>query len=112
MRELRRVLKPSGIASHRVDLQDHLNGALNNLRFSEGLWESGFFAGSGFYTNRIQYSEMLGLLEQAGFAVESLGCRRWERLPTPRARMDSRFRDLPEEELRVRGFDVLLRAAA
>ena len=104
------MLKPSGIASHRVDLQDHLSGALDNLRFSDALWESDLFAGSGFYTNRIQYGEMLGLLEQAGFAVEDLGCRRWDRLPTPRARMARRFRELPDEELRVRGFDVLLRA--
>ncbi len=112
MGELRRILKPDGIASHRVDLQDHLGGALNNLRFSEGLWESDFFAGSGFYTNRIQYGEMLGLFERAGFAVEALDCRRWDRLPTPRTRMDARFRDLPETELSVRGFDVLLRVTA
>ena len=109
MKELRRVLKPDGLASHRVDLQDHLAGALNNLRFSEARWESPFFAEAGFYTNRIQYGEMLGLFEEAGFAVEALGCRRWERLPTPRRALDPQFRDLPEQELNVRGFDVLLR---
>lgn len=112
LRELRRVLKPDGLASHRVDLQDHLAEALNNLRFSERRWESAFFAEAGFYTNRIQYSEMLGLFEEAGFAVEMLGCRRWERLPTPRQALDGQFRDLSESELRVRGFDVLLRAPA
>ena len=37
MRELHRNMKPTGIGSHRVDPQDHLAGALNNLRFPEGL---------------------------------------------------------------------------
>lgn len=109
MRELRRVLKPDGLASHRVDLRDHLAGALNNLRFSEARWESPFFAEAGFYTNRIQYGDMLALFEAAGFAVERLGCLRWERLPTPREALDPQFRDLPEEALNVYGFDVLLR---
>lgn len=109
LRELCRILKPGGVASHRVDLGDHLGGALNNLRFSERLWESQTFAGSGFYTNRIQLSEMLGLFERAGFAVELLDCRRWERLPTPVSRLAPPFRALPERELAVKGFDVLLR---
>ena len=30
-RELRRIQRTGGIGSHRVDLQDHLDGALNNL---------------------------------------------------------------------------------
>jgi len=109
MRELRRVLRDDGVCSHRVDLKDHLGGALNHLRFSERVWESEWMAGSGFYTNRIRYSEMLRLFEQAGFAVEVVSVDRWDSLPTPRARLAGGFRELPDDELCVAGFDVVLR---
>lgn len=109
MRECRRVLRPGGICSHQVDLRDHLGGALNNLRFRERTWESEFFATSGFYTNRISYSEMQHLFRQAGFVVDIIGVRRWAALPTPRSRLAKEFKDVPDEELCVSGFDVLLR---
>lgn len=108
-RQVARVLKPGGVCSHRVDLRDHLGGALNNLRFSEKLWESRFFADSGFYTNRLQMKNMLELFESAGFEVDVVDIRRWQALPTPRAKMDALFADLPEECLNIAGFDVLLR---
>ena len=82
---------------------------MNNLRFPEGLWESEFLARSGFYTNRIQHGEMLAIFREAGFEVEVTGVDRWERLPTPRPSLGRPFRDLPEEELNVLAFDVLLR---
>lgn len=109
MCELRRILRKGGCCSHRVDLKDHLGGALNNLRFSERLWESEFMACSGFYTNRIRYSEMLQLFEQAGFTIEIRDVRRWSKLPTPRRNLAKAFRALPEDELLVTGFDVVLR---
>lgn len=111
MRELRRVSRPDGISSHRVDLRDHLGGSLNNLRFSPRLWESGWMAKSGFYTNRIQYGEMIGLFRQAGFGVEILSVERWASLPTPRRALNVSFRSLPDDDLLVSGFDVLLRPA-
>ena len=46
LRELRRVIRPDGVCSHRIDLMDHLGGALNNLRFSEESWESAWMAGA------------------------------------------------------------------
>ena len=64
MRELRRVLHADGISSHWVDLEDHLGGALNNLRFPESVWESPFMTRGDFYTNRIRYSEMLALFKE------------------------------------------------
>lgn len=109
MRELRRVLRSDGVCSHRVDLRDHLGGALNNLRFSTRLWESDWMASSGFYTNRIRYGEMMDLFGQAGFGVEVLGVDRWHSLPTPRRALNIFFRSLPNEDLLVSGFDVLLR---
>jgi len=111
MRQVRRVLSPQGVCSHRVDLQDHLGGGLNNLRFPEKFWEARWMARSGFYTNRIRFSRMLDLFQQAGFFVEVVGAQRWDALPLPRTKMAREFRDLPEQDLRVSGFDVLLTPA-
>jgi SAM-dependent methyltransferase len=106
--EMRRCLKPEGRCSHRVDLQDHLGGALNNLRFSEDVWESEFMAKSGFYTNRIRYHEFLELFRQAGFKVDLKRTLRWDRLPTPRNKLNEAFRSIPDDDLLVYGFDVVL----
>ena len=107
--ECRRVMRAGAIASHRVDLRDHLGGALNNLRFSARIWESPFFVRSGFYTNRVQCGAMLTLFEAAGFQVELGEIRRWPALPTPREALAAPFRDVADDELRIAGFDVLLR---
>jgi SAM-dependent methyltransferase len=107
--ECRRILKPSGVFSNHVDLKDHLGGALNNLRFEDSRWESPLFADSGFYTNRIRYSDMLERFRAAGFEIVWSEPKRWKELPTPRRRLAKQFRDLPDEELRTTGFDVLLR---
>jgi len=86
--ELHRIQKPDGLASHRVDLRDHLNGALDNLRFPDWFWENETVAGSGFYTNRIGFGGLVEAFRAAGFGVEALGCRRWDTLPKPRAGCD------------------------
>lgn len=109
MRECRRILRLEGICSHQVDLRDHLGGALNNLRFSEKIWESNFFTSSGFYTNRIQFNRMLDWFSEAGFRTEVCEIRRWNALPTSRNRLASEFNKLSDDELNVSGFDVLLR---
>jgi hypothetical protein len=68
-------------------------------------------AGSGFYTNRIRHCEMLQAFEQAGFHADVLNVDRWERLPVPIERMAEEFRHFDIEDLRVSGFDVILRPA-
>jgi SAM-dependent methyltransferase len=108
MKQCRRILRPGGVCSHRVDLRDHLGGALNNLRFSESVWESSFFANAGFYTNRIQYGPMLQLFSEAGFEVEVKEITRWDSLPTSRKKLAREFRGISDDELCVSGFDVLL----
>jgi len=107
--EMRRILHPAGVASHRIDLHDHLGGTLNNLRLSETLWESEWMARSGFYTNRLRYSDLIARFAAAGFAVEILGVERWPAPSTPRRSLAVPFRLLPEEELLISAFDVLLR---
>jgi len=104
-----RVLRPGGTAFHGVDLMDHLGGGLNNLRFSEALWESAFFANSGFYTNRLRCHEIVAALRAAGFEVALMRIVRWPALPTPRDVFAAPFRDLPEDELLIANFRVLLR---
>ena len=108
MRELRRVLAGGGVSSHRIDLADHLGGALNNLRFRRTLWESSTWSSSGFYTNRIRYREMLDLFHEAGFASDVVHVDRWDQLPTPRRKLDQEFRNQPDRDLVVSGFDVIL----
>jgi SAM-dependent methyltransferase len=109
MRALRRKLAPGGRCFHFGDLQDHLDHALNNLRFSDKIWESDWMVRSGFYTNRIGCSEMISAFEDAGFAVEYLKASRFEHMPTPRVRMARRFQDRAEQDLMVSGFSILLK---
>jgi hypothetical protein len=109
MGELRRVLSADGACSHRVDLKDHLGGALDNLRFPADLWEADWMARSGFYTNRFRYSEMLDVFQSVGFDIDIVRVDRWKALPTPRSRMALAFRELDDDELLVSAFDVVLR---
>ncbi len=109
MQELRRVLKPGGVCSHRVDLTDHFCGSLNNLRFSEKLWESQFFRSSGFYTNRIRFSEMIEIFERCGFVAEIIKVDRWDTVPLRKREFAPQFRQFDTDDLRVSGFDVILR---
>jgi SAM-dependent methyltransferase len=109
MRELRRVLKPDGLASHVVDLKDHLGGALNNMRLPSRLWEAEWMARSGFYTNRVRMGEMLDIFHAAGFHVEVQSTRRWDAPPTDVSLLAAEFQALGRDEFLVQEFDVLLR---
>jgi SAM-dependent methyltransferase len=111
MRELRRVLRPGGVCSFRVDLQDHLGGSLNNLRFSERTWESDLIARSGFYTNRIRFREMLSLFEAAGFEAQVVQTDCWHDVPLRRTKMRPEFARLDDDDLKVYGFSIVLRPA-
>jgi SAM-dependent methyltransferase len=108
MKELRRIIKNTGYCSHMIDFKDHLGGNLNNLRFSEKIWESNFMAQSGFYTNRIRYSEMLDLFQEANFKITSSEIKKWEKLPTSRANLALPFRNMSDEELLVAECSTIL----
>lgn len=107
--ELARILKRGGVCSHQVDLRDHLGGGLNNLRFSDRVWESELFARSGFYTNRINFEQMIEMFRKVGFDVEIVEVRRWDEFPIDRRHLATKFRHLPDEVLTVSGFAILLR---
>jgi SAM-dependent methyltransferase len=109
--EMRRILKPGGIASHQVDLRDHLGGGLNNMRIASRWWESEFMANAGFYTNRIRFSEMCRMFEQTGFAVEVVSTTRWNSVPVAIGKLAPEFRQLDRQDLLINSFHVLLRSA-
>lgn len=107
--EMRRVLKTNGVCSHRIDLKDHLGGSLQNLRFSERIWESRFMSGSGFYTNRLRYHELLEIFGEAGFLAEVTDRQGWNTLPIRRDRLAVPFRRMSDDDLSVSEFGVVLR---
>jgi len=110
--ELFRILKSDGVCVHRVDLKDHLGGGLNNLRFSESVWEGPVFSRSGFYTNRIRFNEMLTIFTEAGFTYTLPLVLHWESLPILRAELNGAFSQLTDDDLLVSGFDVVLKKSS
>jgi len=109
-RELYRIMKPDGVGSHWIDYRDHLDMKLNNLRFSEPVWESDFMVNSGFYTNRLPAFAIRGLFEQAGFAVELRDADLWSGgLPTPQNVMSEPFASMTPDQLMVMTNWLLLR---
>lgn len=110
-REVRRVLRSDGLASHQVDLKDHLGGALNSLRFSAATWEAEWMVSSGFYTNRLRYSQVVAAMTRAGLLPETTDIQRWDALPTARTKLAPPFRSMSDNELRVQQFDCVARVA-
>ena len=109
MKELRRIIKPHGIAIHSVDFRDHLSGGLNNLRFASRIWESHYFQHSGFYTNRLRPNEMLAMFRVAGFSVDVIHEMRWQEMPIQRHALAREFQHLPDDALMVAEIEVVLK---
>jgi SAM-dependent methyltransferase len=110
LRQMRRILKPAGLAAHTIDFRDHLQRGLNNLRFSERVWESSFMANSGFYTNRIPWPRMKLMFERSGFSVEAKRLEFWPHgLPIEQRKMAMPFREMPAEDLQISASQVVLR---
>lgn len=106
--ELVRVLSPAGLASHRVDLRDHLGGGLDNLRIRSRFWETEFLARSGFYTNRLSFTEMVDVFRMTHGFVEPRIASTWNEPPISRRSMALEFRDRPDDDLLIASFDVVL----
>lgn len=106
--ELARVLAPTGVMSHAVDLRDHLGGSLHNLRFSDATWETPRWRNAGFYTNRLSQAEMLGSFARAGLRTVRLDNDLWPAPPLDRDKMHEAFRNRSDEELRIAGFEIVL----
>lgn len=71
--EARRLLRPGGIVSAKIDYSDHYAhtdrriGRLNYLTFTEAEWQRHNHA--NHYQNRLRHQHHLSLLEDAGFRV-------------------------------------------
>jgi hypothetical protein len=107
--EMARILKPTSVSCHRVDLKDHLGGGLNSLRFSRRVWEGSLFKYSGFYTNRIRYSSYLAMFAKSGFCVKTPRIERWGEIPIARRSLDAEFKGISNDDLAVSGFDMILK---
>jgi hypothetical protein len=110
LNELRRILKPGAFSSHNIDYQDHLDFALNNLRFSENLWESSLFVESGFYTNRVPAVRLHRMFRDTGFEILQEAFGKWPTLPIPRSSLHKEFQAFTDEELLNRTSHVLMKA--
>tara|TARA_Y100001978_G_scaffold109743_1_gene97929 strand:+ start:60 stop:428 length:369 start_codon:yes stop_codon:yes gene_type:complete len=108
-KELKRILKPTGFISHNIDFQDHLDHSLNNLRFSERIWESDLFVKAGFYTNRIPAIEMHSIFRKVGFKIEQETFGKWPKLPIPRIKIHKTFKIYKDSELINRTSSVLMK---
>ncbi len=107
--QLHRVLSKDGIGVHSIDFRDHLGGGLNNLRFSERLWESSLFHNSGFYTNRIRPRVMIDMFKAAGFDVEIIHEMRWPQMPISRSSLAEPFKGYVDEDFMVREIEIITR---
>ena len=107
--ELHRLQKPAGVSSHRIDLQDHLGHSLHSLRFSHSLWESRFFARSGFYTNRLRASQIVDIFTEIGYEILSRHDNRWGVLPLERSQLHPDYSGFSDDDLLIRGLDLVVR---
>ena len=107
--EIKRILKKDGTSSHAIDLKDHLNYSLNNLRFTDKLWETEFFANSGFYTNRLSISDIIDVYKNIGFRINIMNKLTWDEIPLSRSKFAQQFKNRPLEDLLVSEFDLILK---
>ena len=52
---------------------------------------------------------MMELFKKAGFAVELVKCDKWPSVPIARSKLNEEFSTFPDDDLLVKGFDVILR---
>ena len=81
---------------------------MNNLRFSDEFWNTKLICNSGFYTNRLRRSELIEKFRLANFRYEISNSLYWNELPLPIEKLNSRFHNFDESDLKVKQFDVVL----
>ena len=108
--ECGRLLKPGGVLSSRVDLEDHYShfdralSDFNFLKFGDRSWR--LFNPSLHYQSRLRYPDYVRLLHECGFEIlrqrtSRVSDAELERLR--KLRLAPRFRDYSFDELAVKG---------
>ena len=103
---MRRILKDDGFI-FQIWFDPDLNKSLNNLRFSSWIWESNLFSNSGFYTNRLRYSQIIKIFETSGFNVQILKQKKWNKYPINIKLINKEFRNELNEELLISSFNLI-----
>jgi SAM-dependent methyltransferase len=113
LNELRRILRPDGIALMQIDYGDHFKGfdpsisSFNFLTYSEEYWRP--FQSRFQYVNRLRHSEYLALFENAGFEVIVAYPDRRPVEPAILERLAPPFQGFSEEDLFTLGALIVAR---
>jgi SAM-dependent methyltransferase len=114
--EFRRILKPGGILSLKIDYQDHYSysdksiTAYNFLQFDTKRWRR--YSPPSHYQNRLRHPEHLSLIREAGFEIlqeqtEPLTTRDLHQVKS--LKLDPRFMSMRPEELAIRASTLVCR---
>ncbi len=106
--EFRRLLTPDGLALHGIDLDDHLDGGLNHLRFSVETWERSLIRKSGFYTNRVSHSRIGAMASAAGLEVGEFYRLCWPGPRLPRVLLHPSLSGWTDQDLEICSFGLML----
>ncbi|MDP8911707.1 MAG: class I SAM-dependent methyltransferase [Actinomycetota bacterium] len=120
LRECRRLLKPDGVMSYRIDLEDHYAhfdptiSKFNFLRFSDRTWR--LLNPPLHYQSRLRYPDHVRLAERAGLEIVDEIVSRASERDLERARgleVAERFRNgYSRDDLMVKGLTIVARARA
>jgi SAM-dependent methyltransferase len=107
--ECRRLLRPDGAVSSRIDLSDHFShfdhslSPYNYLRYSDRTWR--LVNSELLHQNRLRRSDYVSVFERAGLTV--VAERPWHSGVALPEDLDPRFRDYYPEDLAVLGLRLV-----
>ncbi len=119
LKESERILKPDGVAVHRIWMGDEYSAGdphrnhLDYLRYSQSTWDR-CFNHSIKHLNRLRYPQFVALIEEAGFEI--VACRKTvdeDSIPHLRQRgVAAEFRDLSWEDVATMSAELVLKKSS
>jgi len=110
--ECARVLAPSGVGLHQVDLRDHRDFAkpLDFLRYSDAEWRTVVETSKTVFTNRLRKSDFVRAFSGGVLSLERVEVNEKASLsPDLRTQLDPAFRARPDEDLEALGIFLVMR---